>query len=346
MKNNLSAVGCLFLLCLCTGGFWVYQGVEAAEKNLMADYQAFLANTPAIDEVTFERKLLLKLDDLPPPPPGGTGGRLAGSCFVLRFQTNAYFLRQMDVLGEVPERHLPGHILEGAVDDKFWKLSSNQLNLWPSRNAVNHDGYLAGRKLYDSILGLGLDHRIIRSSIRWKGDSFTAEGEGGLRFEGKVKTKTAEGLPKKVMTWLVGDAGQQDGKRFQFGVDYEYRQDVHAWLPAVIKPFLELNGGESRTQEFHIRTIKLGDAGGNHDRFLPTLFTNQSTKVILHTNSKVFAVSQTGTKEVTMGAAPDLRPKPVEGMRWMLPVLMLLSGVVLAGLVYFGKKHVKKEGYQ
>jgi len=346
MKIALRIAHFLLLSALCTGGWGIYGRSEAAERKLFADYQTFLTNPPAIEEIIFERKLLLKLEDLPPPPPGGTGGRLAGSFFVLRFQTNAYFLRQMDALDEVPGRHSPGNILEGAVEQNFWKLTNNQLNLWSSPEAMQYDGYLAGRKLYDSILGLGLDQRIIRSSMRWKGDAFTAEGEGGLSFEGKVKTKTAQGLPKRIMTWLVGVDGQEGGKRFQFGVDYEYRDDVHAWLPAVIKPFLELNGGENRTQEFHVKLVKLSESGKNPDWFSPTLFTNQSTKVILHTNNRVFAVNRTGMKAITLSDAPDLRPKPVEGVRWMLPLLMLLSGVILGGLVYFGKKHAKQESYK
>ncbi len=246
---------------LCVGG------VQA--QTALEEFKKFLTNPPPIEEVVFERKLLIAL----PPPPGVTNWLPTGPFFQLRLQTNAYFLRQMDVIGEAPQNHRPRNLLEGEWADTFWTLSSGQLNLWPDKKQANRKIEVERSMIGETISGLGLDPRINRSTMVWRGGMFTAQGTDGVRFEGMIESKTAAGQPERIVTWAARDPD------VHYGVDYEYRKNFHPWFPATIKPFIMGH----RTQEFYARSLKMGTSLASQDSFFPTQFTNANTLTILHT---------------------------------------------------------------
>jgi hypothetical protein len=227
---------------LLAGSVWCGGSLHA--RTALEEFKKFLTNPPPIEEIVFERKLLIAL----PPPPSMTNVLPTGSFFQLRLQTNAYFFRQMDVIGEAPQNHRPGNLLEGEWADTFWTLSSGQLNLWPDKKQAKRKIEVERSMIGETISGLGLDPRINRSTLVWIGGTFTAQGTDGIRFEGMIESKTPAGQPERIVTWAAHDSDHR------LGVDYEYRKSFHPWFPVAIKPFITRH----RTQEFYVRSLKMG----------------------------------------------------------------------------------------
>ena len=266
-------------------GSALFAGLVFNTGNLQAqtpleEFKKFLTNPPPIEEIVFERKLLIAL----PSPPGVTNMVPTGPFFQLRLQTNAYFLRQMDVIGEAPKNHRAGNLLEGERDDAFWEFNNNQLDLWPDKKQAKRKIEVERNIVSGPILSLGLSERINPSTIVWKGDTFTARGTGGSRFEGRIESQTAAGLPERIVTWAA------DNPDSRYCVDYKYRLSFHPWFPVAIKPFFEnrvrgmpfLGTGTGRIQEFYVRSVKMGSVT-SQENFFPTQFTNANTLTILHT---------------------------------------------------------------
>ncbi|MCD6050606.1 MAG: hypothetical protein K0Q55_2009 [Verrucomicrobia bacterium] len=259
-----------FWCALLAGSALVLCGGSLQAQTALEEFKKFLTNPPPSEEIVFERKILVAL----PPPPGVTNWLPTGPFFQLRLQTNAYVLRQMDVIGEAPQNHRPRNLLEGEWADAFWTLSNGQLNLWPDKKQAKRKIEVERSMIGETVSGLGLDPRINRSTLVWRGGMFTAQGADGARFEGMIESKTAAGQPERIVTWAARDPDQR------VGVDYEYRKSFHPWFPATIKPFSE---GGHRTQEFYVRSLKIGGSPLSQDSFFPTQFTNANTLTILHT---------------------------------------------------------------
>ncbi len=219
-------------LVLCGGSLRAQTPLEA--------FKAFLTNPPPIEDIVFERKLLIAL---PTPPAGAPAMRPAGNFFQLRLQTNAYCLSQMDVIGGPPQ------MLEGAWDDTYWELRNNQLNLWPDRNAAGRKREITRTRIFEPITGLGLEERIQLSTLTWSGDTFTAQGRGREPFEGRIESKTAAGLPKRIVSWAVHEPD------VQYGVEYEYRGSFHPWFPAAIKPFVQKEKAKTGLPFLKVETL-------------------------------------------------------------------------------------------
>lgn len=269
-------------------------------------FKAFLTNPPPIEEIVFERKLLIAL----PAIPGATNMVPTGTFFQLRLQTNAYFLRQMQVMGEAPKNHHAGNMLEGEWNDAFWKLQDNQLNLWNSKNDARLKIEVERNKISSPILSLGLDERINQSTIVWHSDTFTAQGIGGARFEGRIESKTTSGLPTRVVTWAVQEPSSLHG------VEYEYLASFHPWFPVAIKPFFEsrsgmpfVGKGTGRVQEFYVRSFKTGSSM-SQDNFLPNQFTNSSNLTIVHTKGGIEVFDRQG-KLLPIGPPPTPSKTPL-----------------------------------
>lgn len=281
---------------------WAVLSVGSLQAQSPLDqFKAFLTNPPPIEEIVFERKLLLAL----PAIPGATNMVPTGTFFQLRLQTNAYFLRQMQIMGEAPTNHHAGNMLEGEWNDAFWILQNNQLNLWHSKNDARLKIEVERNKISNAILSLGLDERINQSTIVWHGDTFTAQGIGGARFEGRIESKTTSGLPTRVVTWAVHEPSSLNG------VEYEYLASFHPWFPVAIKPFFEsrsgmpfVGKGTGRVQEFYIRSFKTGSSM-SQDNFLSTLFTNANTLTIIHTKAGIEVFSSRG-KLPLVSSSPKL----------------------------------------
>jgi len=292
------------LWCALFASLVLCGGSLRAQTPLNA-FKAFLTNPPPIEEIVFERKMLIAL----PTFPGVTNMVPAGSFFQLRLQTNAYFLGQMNVMGGTPQ------MLAGAWDDTDWELSNNQLNLWPDRNAAARKKASGRTRIFDPIIGLGLEERIQLSTLTWSGDTFTAQGRGGAPFEGRIESKTAAGLPKRIVTWATHDPD------VQYGVEYEYRASFHSWFPAAIKPFVQKEKAKTglpfvkmqtlptRIQEFYIHSLKLGSAT-SQDYFFPSQFTNYNTLTIIHAKGGIEVFNRQGKLALAPSPPPPANKTP------------------------------------
>lgn len=262
--EHVFALGCALLAGLFLGG-----GSLQAQTPL-EQFKSFLTNPPPIEEIVFERKV-------PSGLPTPAGYQPAGNFFQLRLQTNAYFARQMQIMGEAPGNQQTRNLLEGAWEDTYWNFRGNQLHLWHSRTLAELKGEVKRSAMIETILSLGLEMRLDRSTIVWNDNVFTAEGTNWSRYEGRIESKTAAGLPERIVTWSV------DNPDLYYGVDYEYRSNFHPWFPVAIKPFFG-KGVEHRPQEFHVSSLTMGKTLAPQDSFFPKQFTNASTLTIVHTN--------------------------------------------------------------
>ncbi len=262
---------------LLAGSVSVLCGGSLQAQTPLEEFKNFLTNPPPIEEIVFERRALTVM-----PTPAGFQPK--GNFFQLRLQTNAYFARQMQVMGEAPGSHRAENLLEGAWDDTYWNFNGHQVYLWHSRTLAELRGQVKRSAMFETILGLGLGMRLDPSTIVWEGDAFTAQGTNWSRYEGRIESKTAAGLPERIIVWSEHDPD------LYYGVDYEYRLNFHPWFPVVIKPFF--GKAEQRPHEFHISSLSMGKPLAPQDSFFPGPFTNLNTITVLHTNGTTQVFSQ------------------------------------------------------
>jgi len=311
---------------LLTGSVLVLCGGSVQAQTPLEEFKNFLTNPPPIEEIVFERKV-------PKALPTPAGFQPAGSFFQLRLQTNAYFARQMQVMGEAPKNHRAGNLLEGAWDDTYWNFNGHQVYLWHSRKLAELRGEVKRSAMFETILSLGLEMRLDPSTIVWEGDAFTAQGTNWSRYEGRIESKTPAGLPERIIVWSEHDPD------LYYGVDYEYRLNFHPWFPVTIKPFF--GRAEHRPHEFHISSLSMGKPLVPQDRFFPKQFTNLNTITVLHTNgtTQVFSQGQrmvpsaNGTLAIPTSPPPGNAPLLTNKGLSLPPALPPSNKVLIAALL-------------
>lgn len=295
----------------------VLDGGSLQAQTPLDEFKSFLTNPPPIEEIVVEQKLAIT-------SPLPKGYYLGGSFFQLRLLTNAYFARQMQSLGEAPGNQHNGNLLEGAWDNTCWQLNNNHLNLWHNRKQAELTGEVRRSLMFDHILRLGMDIRLIGSTIVWNGDTFTAQGTDGSRFEGRIELKTAVGLPESIAMWVIHTPD------FQHCVDYTYREDFHPWFPVSMRAYFRRGNEEKGPMELNVSSLKMGSAL-SQENFFPGQFTNLNTITVLHTNGTTEFYNRKG--KITFAPTNAPLPAPMPPHRAPAPPSSALPGSKLLIIV-------------
>lgn len=315
---------------LFAGSVLVLCGGSLQAQTPLEEFKNFLTNPPPIEEIVVEKKLMIT-------SPLPKGYYLGGSFFQLRLQTNAYFARQMQALGEAPGNQHNGNLLEGAWDDTYWLLNNDHLNLWHNRKQAELTGEVRRSMMFDHILRLGLDIRLIGSSMVWNGDAFTAQGTDGSRLEGRIESKTSDGLPERIATWTAQNPD------WHTCVDYRYQPDFHPWFPISMRAYFRRGNEEKGPMELYVSSLKMGSSS-SQDSFFPKHFTNLNTITVLHTNGTTEFYDRKGkitvaptnpplaaTSSPKRASSPPTSPPPSRIL--LIVALLCLSAPVLIVLV-------------
>lgn len=277
---------------------------------IVPEWKAHFKATPVIENCAFERKVFF--------------GKGETNLYQFKYQQNAFLLRQIRTLEDVPSNNIPTMLdYEGHFGSNSWAIgwtadSFGILKLFPNSNdiwrKVPEDGnsfvlYAAERLIFKALY-YGISD-LDPATMEWPEESkFTARSILGQRFFGEI-TKTDQGRPS-ALEWRVEHAPDE---QFRFVIEYKYDESSNLdlqYYPSEIRVSTKINGQIKMGEAYRVLMLKTSAVPLEENLFDPKRYFVKPPNTIapristlLFSNKEVYDISVGQPEEVLPSSAME-----------------------------------------
>lgn len=321
---------CLFSACSCSPGASPGANTSPTAQDTIESFKAFMQSRPAIKEVVFDRQNLVLPSFLPLPLPALQSATNVQH-FQAAWQPGGFFLRKLRDLKDVDTpitatTSTAGLGFAGKAGRRLWHIVNT--NIYYSSQEKNDDYVVAISKSDEQLLSDSLDFggvNIVERSIRWDGDTFTANSRSGAKMYGSLEV--SNGLPVRL---FVG----YSGSGFGYVSHYTYSPSPERRLPYGLPNTIYTASLDQKRPTPQSVTVLFSIECTNEPLlaayFEPERFMEAEPEEIIATNKALYVIRH----GVLVKKVRDL-PEPVFSIRAKRFIAISVLGAVFVGTVVF-----------
>lgn len=233
------------------------------EENPVEDFKAFLASPPCVNRLVFIRESNDNIKN------DSESYKTNASLYLLRWQTNAFFLCEGKRVEQFNESRLPNTLILSAFDSNRWYASGYAVNHTFFSPTVTNDVSQTtsfGKGMAALAMGLGI-HLLVPGTLSWStSTNFTAECSAEGTLQGQIE-KITDGRVSEV------SYSSSATPLWRFILRYEYlNPQLPNYLPSTIHKFdVKLDTShESETENLAILHFETNTTPLSIDAFNPS----------------------------------------------------------------------------